>query len=646
MFFRGRCVQLLMCVLLLPAAVSSLAARATTPVRRSSAALAGGFSRKKPVVTPEPILGEGPSAIFFTLNKTEDTLKLIDGPIRHDGAYADDTAYVTEIFRIILAEADRQGGFYLNQDHNPGAYLAFLVGSIAVPFNESKFQQFRKPVRNGKCDEAMNNGDAVAADAGGGKEGEELRQIFQDELVKQRAADCNEPAVSADIATYTQLMSSFDGQSFGLFQEDYQMAKNFLPSGDYLSVASTAKDGLDLYLAGFKKILGKAPSYYPCLDPGKGASESAESIDWVNMARGAWSGPYNSGNAAEDKVCRFVPAYDKSPIDVRWNKENDIPFGENYQVVLDPDSAFFNYFLRGAELAEFRELITLFLKLGTPELPSVDDAQKAAESLQALIQHPESQPAALLAIAPRITEPEKAPAEIEPKEPPKRVSFISDQGEVITKPSAASVRTLDNGVLPSMYVSGSADLYLMPVLDQTMHVATISTPDFEVSPVKRVDTRNKSGEITNQWYEIEMPDDSGVADQIRERNRERSRDPKVERSRAPIKAGTHFYVQAAQLSSLAGGKVIGHFKVNVAKGTTLNLHLSPRTTDKIRDYAVRGELLEAIGSRVLDGVTWYEIYDRNAGDDLWAISRSANSVYLEEVKPKAAIEDPKEQGAS
>jgi hypothetical protein len=266
--------------------------------------------------------------------------------------------YMTGIFRILVSEGDSLARDYkmaaATNSLDAGAYWAFMVASITVPFHEGKYQHFRELPRLGDlCQQNVNSGSIIqnrlqAAKAAKNSElhlaYNNFKRIFR-QGPTQVSPDCNHLQLGDQAI---QLVGSSDGLSLGMLQLNMAYHQEYFDDLLFEDVRETAHYGLNFYKTaggssrGFDGLFHNYHRY--------GCMIQGGTINFENLVRGAWS-IYNGGSGGNP--CRFAVSRDL----------NDQTFEIHLRTVLldvnRPDNYLIQY-LSGPDLAAYQEIIDNF----------------------------------------------------------------------------------------------------------------------------------------------------------------------------------------------------------------------------------------------------------------------------------------------
>lgn len=266
--------------------------------------------------------------------------------------------YVTQIFRILVDEGDSLAKDYkmagAKDSLDAGAYWAFMLASITVPFHESKYQHFRElPQLGNLCQQNVNSGTIIQSrlqatkDAGKtelNRAYNNFKRVFR-QGTTEVSPDCNHLEVG-DKAI--QLVGSSDGLSLGMLQLDMAYHQEYFIDGLFKDVRETAHYGLNFYKtaggssSGFDGLFRNYKRYGCLIQDG--------TINFTDLVRGAWS-IYNGGTGGS--ACRFEQSRDL----------NDKTFYTHLQTILLEEDKNENYliqYLQGEDLAAYQEILDNF----------------------------------------------------------------------------------------------------------------------------------------------------------------------------------------------------------------------------------------------------------------------------------------------
>jgi hypothetical protein len=496
------------------------------------------------------LLPEAPSSIFVTLN--EDTR--LSGPIRHkDG---DDRAYTGAVFQLITEEAVKLSSFFLKEGR-PQPFWAFLVGALTVPYHESKLQHFRLPLREPFCVDRMNSGSVLSAKS------PSLFEIF--EKFMKSPPEPIAPDCVADEAREKrpQLIGSFDLLSNGIMQINFLAHPDYLSSLDFLDVRRTVRSGLTQYLTGYKTVLADVLKH-PCLLSLSPEGQSV--VDYRNLVRGAWAGPYNNGSAS--RACRFVALDDPrqttiklTDLDRKWAAANDGPFLDDLNDVLDSVNGFFAQNLNSPQKEIYQLLVDEFTLLRQPDsgADSAAKLQADAEELEQKLR------AAAQAVASELNESPQSARE----------------SQLAGKPQARQVEEK-----PIRYLRRSAQFYSRPVADDAFALGGLVA--YGEPLTLRIIHED------DDWTEFELPEavSRGLTDE----------------NCAFCKAGTRYFVSSDVVTS--DMTVIGIYQV-VSLQKPLLVHAAASRGSTIVDTVKSGEVLEVVAMSRNQGESspWLKLFD-------------------------------------
>jgi hypothetical protein len=215
----------------------------------------------------------------------------VEGPLY--GAL-DDATYNRQVLALLLHEADAIAttrGYRL-----PGLwrkYATFLLGSLAVPWHESRWMHARV-LPTWLCSEELQKGPSSATH----------QQVFAAHLAARgQLADCT----SAPGTRCIQLLDSQDTVSTGIMQVAFRYHEPYYKDGAHLNMKAAVRYGLTFYARGFQRIWNTADGY-PCL-MNNGQPATNDGPRAFDVLRAAWAGAYNHAAFANDRytnACRFA----------------------------------------------------------------------------------------------------------------------------------------------------------------------------------------------------------------------------------------------------------------------------------------------------------------------------------------------------
>nr|BDT29452.1 hypothetical protein BHI3_29180 [Bacteriovorax sp. HI3] len=261
----------------------------------------------------EPARNKALDKMMYTINP-EITLA---GPVfRDQGDAASKNKYGSDLVRLILKEADRQGQKYLEAGDTQ-AYYAILTMALTVPMQEGLYIQYRGVEGSDVCRTEVNNGDLVK------KAGETNYSLFN-----QYFKTAEKPFLPncEDIKTdkLTQIIRGGDGTDLSLMQVSIRWHfDDFLANKKYESVQSTLEYGIGHLMKGFNPVYRNVTEYKCIAESGLFKKKK---VSYINLIRGVWAGQYNSGSIS--KTCRFDDS--SSPY-----KHHDKGFEKNLNKILD-----------------------------------------------------------------------------------------------------------------------------------------------------------------------------------------------------------------------------------------------------------------------------------------------------------------------
>jgi hypothetical protein len=250
--------------------------------------------------------------MMYTINPTAK----IDGPQFHDaGPSLEKSAYVQQIVKAILKEADAMAGKYLEAGDTQ-AYYAFLTASLTVPLHEGLYIHFRN-VDGRVCAQEANSGEMVK------KVNETTYKIFAQYFKDPKMPffpECSEIKNSTGVR---QMIRGGDGTDLSIMQVSIRWHfDDFLANKKYESVARTLNYGFGHMLNGFDPVYRNISNYSCIYD----RSLPKRRVNYVNLIKGTWAGKYNSGSIAQ--TCRFADP--NSPF-----KNHDTNFAKNLDKILN-----------------------------------------------------------------------------------------------------------------------------------------------------------------------------------------------------------------------------------------------------------------------------------------------------------------------
>ena len=261
----------------------------------------------------EPARNKALDRMMYTINP-EITLS---GPVfRDQGNAAAKNKYGSDLVRLILKEADRQGQKYLEAGDTQ-AYYAILTMALTVPMQEGLYIQYRGVEGSDICRTEVNNGDLVK------KAGETNYNLFNQYFkTAEKPFFPNCEAIKTD--KLTQIIRGGDGTDLSLMQVSIRWHfDDFLANKKYESVQSTLEYGIGHLMKGFNPVYRNVTDYKCIADSGLFKKTK---VSYINLIRGVWAGQYNSGSIS--KTCRFDDS--SSPY-----KHHDKGFEKNLNKILD-----------------------------------------------------------------------------------------------------------------------------------------------------------------------------------------------------------------------------------------------------------------------------------------------------------------------
>ena len=225
----------------------------------------------------------------------------LNGPIFKNVA-EEKGAYGDELAKVILEEAHEKSKRYLEYGDFKG-YYTFMALALTVPLHEGLYVHFRD-VENedGLCRKRANEGKTIKSSIARRHFRKSMVKGFNPFLLKCRKL-ANENRLRQMIA------GGGDGSDIGIMQLSSRWHYDeFLAKKKFASVRSTVNYGLAHLVRGYKPAYANYKKY-PCLQNEDG------SLNYKNLARGSWSGIYNSGNLGQ--TCRFA-----DPTNAHAKKDN------------------------------------------------------------------------------------------------------------------------------------------------------------------------------------------------------------------------------------------------------------------------------------------------------------------------------------
>lgn len=242
----------------------------------------------------------------------------LSGPVYRDqGDAASKNKYASELVRMILKEAHKQGAKYLEAGDTQ-AYYAILTMALTVPMQEGLYIQYRGLEGAPEaCREEVNNGELVK------KAGETNYNLFNQYFKtaeKPFLPNCD--TLKTD--KFTQIIRGGDGTDLSIMQVSIRWHfDDFLANKKYESVQSTLEYGIGHLMKGFNPVYRNVADYKCIAESGLFKKKK---VSYTNLIRGVWAGQYNSGSIS--KTCRFDDS--SSPY-----KHHDKGFEKNLNKILD-----------------------------------------------------------------------------------------------------------------------------------------------------------------------------------------------------------------------------------------------------------------------------------------------------------------------
>ncbi len=276
----------------------------------------------------EPARNKALDKMMYTINPAI----ALEGPVYRDQAdAASKNKYASELVRMILKEAHKQGKSYLEAGDSK-AYYAILTMALTVPLQEGLYIQYRGVEGSDICRVDANNGELVK------KSGETNYSLFTQYFKapgRTFLPNCEE--IQTD--SITQIIRGGDGTDLSVMQVSIRWHfDDFLANRRYESVQSTLEYGIGHLMKGFNPVYRNLGDY-KCIGSAGGFFKKKK-VSYINLIRGVWAGQYNSGSIA--KTCRFDDS--SSPY-----KHHDKGFEKNLNKILD-----FNGTLAVDMVAEFK----------------------------------------------------------------------------------------------------------------------------------------------------------------------------------------------------------------------------------------------------------------------------------------------------
>jgi len=250
--------------------------------------------------------------MMYTINPSAK----LDGPQFRDASSASEkSAYLQQVIKSILKEADAKAGKYLEAGDTQ-AYYAFLTMALTVPLHEGVYIHFRN-VDGNVCVQEANSGNMVK------KSSETTYKIFAQYFKDPKMPffpECSEIKSSTGVR---QMIRGGDGTDLSMMQVSIRWHfDDFLANKKYESVTRTLNYGFSHLLNGFDPVYRNVSNYSCIYD----RSLPKRRVSYINLIKGTWAGKYNSGSIAQ--TCRFADP--NSPF-----KNHDANFAKNLDKILN-----------------------------------------------------------------------------------------------------------------------------------------------------------------------------------------------------------------------------------------------------------------------------------------------------------------------
>ncbi len=200
------------------------------------------------------------------------------------------------------------------KDSEPQLYYSFLLGSLVLPFHESRLVHFTH--RDPKFYCYFSND--VFADYEGFMAQLKLMEHGSTKIARQKYAghlhekipnfiklgghESNFFKSCAELKKYETVQQLlFDGfyADVGIMMLNHHSHVDFFQTNKIFHVDQAMEYGFSYFYQGFEGVASNVKNY-PCID----RIAHPRSM-YLNIIRGAWSGKYNSGNMLKENVCRF-----------------------------------------------------------------------------------------------------------------------------------------------------------------------------------------------------------------------------------------------------------------------------------------------------------------------------------------------------
>ena len=228
------------------------------------------------------------------------------------------------------------------KDSEPQLYYSFLLGSLTLPFHESRLVHFTHRDPKLYCyfsNDVFANYEGFMAQLNSMEHGSTkiARQKYAGHLHEKLPNFIKLGGLGSDFfkscaelkkyETVQQLL--FDGfyADVGIMMLNHHSHTDFFRTNKVFHVDQAMKYGFRYFYQGFEGLVSNVKNY-PCID----TTVPPRSM-YLDIIRGAWSGKYNSGNMLRKSVCRFSEA----------NHSNDRAFLSSLNKVLKGKSLYHEY---------------------------------------------------------------------------------------------------------------------------------------------------------------------------------------------------------------------------------------------------------------------------------------------------------------